>query len=244
MKRRTTFGTQAGSAYEKLHEWILVGKLAPGEKIFAQRVADEIGMSRIPVRDALRQLAGEALVVPGNSGKWEVVSFSPSYCRGISTVREALEKHSARLCAERATPQDIERLRVLAERCVSTVWRPRVMEDVEVERDFHVGVAEATQCSQLRDEIERCVTPMMIAYLRFRIPRRPLVKPQARQSHDLIVDAIKNGDPDRAEQLMAAHVHRSMEELIQYAQEENGARREPIATGVQAHSEGTDAEEE
>ena len=244
MNRRTTFGTQAGSAYEKLHEWILVGKLAPGEKIFAQRVAAEIGMSRIPVRDALRQLAGEGLVVPGNSGKWEVVSFSPSYCRGISTVRDALEKHSARLCAERATPQDTERLRVLAERCISADWRPRVMEDLAVERDFHVAIAEASGCAQLRDEIERCVTPMLIAYLRFRIPRRLVVKPPSDGDHSLILDAIESNDPDRAEQLMSAHVRSSMEELIEYAQEGNGARLEPVAAGTRARSEGTDAEEE
>jgi len=224
-----TLGPQAGRVYAKLYEWILLGKLAPGEKIFAQRVADEIGTSRAPVQDALRRLAGEGLLDPGNSGRCSVVSFSPSYCRGISMVREALEKESTRLCTERATERDIERLRVLCRRTVSATWTSGAVEDLDLELDFHRAIAQVSGYVQLRDEIERFVTPMLTAFLRFRIPRRPAYKPRSDGGHDLVVDAIESGDPDRAEQVIGAHVRASMEVLVRYAQAGNGAGQEPLS---------------
>jgi DNA-binding GntR family transcriptional regulator len=94
-----------------IRDQILDGDRAPGSKLVERDLADELGVSRIPVRDALKTLATEGLVTP-RPRTWAVVrTFSPADVADLNEVRSALEVLTFRLAASRRTPDGLTRLR-------------------------------------------------------------------------------------------------------------------------------------
>ena len=204
MSTRGAFGTQAGYAYQRLREWIISGRLRSGEGLVTENIAKEIGVSRTPVRDALKQLAYERLVTGGDGRNWAVASFAPQNMQGLYIVREALESDSARLCAQNATRGDVERLFRIVERFELAVADSTPAEEVELERGFHLAVAEIGGCAELQEEIERWLTALIVSI------RMTLGRPGPRvHPHRGIVEAIASGDPDLAEKAMREHVQSS-----------------------------------
>jgi len=214
--QRMKFGTQAGHAYQELRGRILSGKLQLGENINAQDIANEFGMSRNPIRDALRELSNERLVVWQAGRGWAVRSFSPAELVGAYTVREALEVHSAKLCAERASPEEVDELRRIAERLDASVLRrkaegprmsPKHVEHIEMERRFHLAIAEMSGCRELRDEIERSITVLVLALTSLgTVPTQAL--------HGGLVEAIATGDGDLAGKAMSEHINAAVQGVL------------------------------
>ena len=196
---RASFGTQSGYAYAQLREWIVTGKLPRGERIATQRTADELGMSRMPVRDALRQLASEHLVTGGDGRNWAVARFTPEDVLGAVVVREALESDSIRRCTERATAVDIERLRSMAARLDDPEDAWESARDVELEERFHLEIARIAGCRVLYEEIRRWITVIVTAAILSGGPHRG-------HPHGEIVERIAAGDADKAERAMREHV--------------------------------------
>ena len=190
---------------ELVRKRIVEGQLRPGERINSQGLAQEMGMSRIPVRDALMQLEGERLVAADDQG-WSVASFSPEQMRGTYTIRDALERTSARLCSRMCTPEDIDRIREMAERldsCRSANWG---LQDFLLERDFHTTIAGISKCKELQNEIGRWITVCLAAASRAGALR-------GGHPHADVVNAIASGDPDLAEEAMCRHIRSSAARL-------------------------------
>ena len=196
MPRRRRFHTQAGHAYETLRKWILDGQLQPGEKLVLRRVAGEIGVSTIPVRDALLQLANERLVTGGDGRGWAVVRLTADEVAQLYILRTALEVESARRCAMAAGPGDIERLRRYAERIDALMAENRPEDARGLEWVFHEAVAEIGACPIVREEIERSLVVLLT---------RMDFDPAKASQHVPIVEAIATGDPDAAERAMRRH---------------------------------------
>ncbi|MEV5608550.1 GntR family transcriptional regulator [Streptomyces sp. NPDC052225] len=94
-----------------LRDQIIDGTRGPGSKLVEREIAAELGVSRLPVRDALQRLAGEGLVTP-RPRTWAVVrEFTPSDIADLSEVRSALELLGFRLAAQRRTRAGLARLR-------------------------------------------------------------------------------------------------------------------------------------
>ena len=195
MKRRRRFDTQAGHAYDVLRRRILNREFAPGTRLVLRDLAEQLGTSVIPVRDALVQLTTERLTVGGAGQGWEVVSLSTLDVREVCVVREALETESVRRCAETAGPEDVAYLRSVAE-ALDGMYRETAQDPLELEWRFHTGIAEIAKCELLREEIERT---LVVCFLATATPARNL-------THGLIVDAIASGDPGEAEAVMRDHV--------------------------------------
>src|SRR5512139_4167270 len=103
-------------AVQSLRELILGGEYAPGERLGEVELAAAIGVSRTPVREALRRLAAEGLVeITTNKGA-RVVEYPQADLDSIFTLRAEIEGLAARAAAERASEADIDRLGELAER--------------------------------------------------------------------------------------------------------------------------------
>ena len=199
MPARRIFGTQSGYAYAQLREWIVTGKLRPGERIATQRTADELGMSRMPVRDALRQLASEHLVTGGDGRNWAVARFTREDVLGAVVVREALESDSIRRCVVRVTPEDIERLRGMAARLDGPEEAWDSAQDVALEERFHLEIARIAGCRSLYEEIRRWITVIVTGTILSGGPHRG-------HPHGEIVERIAAGDADKAERAMREHV--------------------------------------
>src|SRR5689334_3077689 len=101
-------------AVNQLRERILGGEYVPGERLAEVELAEKLGVSRTPVREALRRLAAEGLVdITANKGA-RVVEYPRTDLERIFEIRARVEGMSARIAAETATTADIDRLEEIA----------------------------------------------------------------------------------------------------------------------------------
>lgn len=108
--------TKAGRLHAALRDDILAGRLTPGSPVDEATTAAEHAVSRTPVREALRALTSEGLLVPGARRQLMVVDVSAEHRAEITTVRSALEAAAAERACERRSDEDIQRLRALVDR--------------------------------------------------------------------------------------------------------------------------------
>src|SRR6195256_3047847 len=102
-----------GRVIEELRQAILSGRRKPGERLVEERLADELGVSRNPVREAIRVLASEGLIEVTARRGASVVSMSEQEARETIEVRALLEGQNARLAARRHDKEVLKRLEVV-----------------------------------------------------------------------------------------------------------------------------------
>jgi DNA-binding GntR family transcriptional regulator len=190
-------------AYELIRERITTLALPPGTPLNEQALAAELGMALVPVREALKLLAHDNLVVISPRHGLYVSDVNIPDLEQLSEMRLALEGLSARLAAQRATPDDLVVLEALRAEQASTP-----AEDSQrlfaVDHKFHQAIARAARNRYLADTLERTFTlSMRLWYLA--LPKLGSLTGSVEQ-HLELVEAIKNGDADRAEQIMREHV--------------------------------------
>src|SRR4051794_3113667 len=105
----------ADEAYAAIREEILRARLRPGTPLSRRRLADDLGMSIIPIAEALRRLADDRVVEGRARVGAHVRIHAESGVREVYELREAVESQSARVCCQRATPGQPQELRRLAE---------------------------------------------------------------------------------------------------------------------------------
>ncbi|SDV48728.1 GntR family transcriptional regulator [Chitinasiproducens palmae] len=197
----------ADSVLSRLREGIMAGDLAPGAKISEPEVARRLGVSRAPLREALRRLEERGLVTRTPRLGARVVVLSPEKIQQIFVVREAIEGMAARLAATHITDDEIVRLRAQLEhqRARSSQIGAVQFLTKELDNDFHSTIVEASRNEFLiralredyRDLINLCRVHQRHIEAR---AHRALVE------HSRIVDALEERDPDLAELMMRRHV--------------------------------------
>ena len=220
------FESRSARVYENLRDMILTGSLAPGQKLTIREMSAKQGTSNGPIRDALLQLSNERLVERGYGVEWSVVQPTREMIDGGMVVREALEVQSARLCAELAGPEDLERLRGLGQQVDSAVEQELM---AELDGRLHMGIAEVSGSQPLREELERWKIVMDWAGLYIKRRRRQGNGVQG-DSHVELIEAIATGDADFAERQMRRHVHHPWDD-IKWLEEETS---DVESTGVRS----------
>jgi len=190
-------------AYQLIRERITTLALPPGTPISEQGLATELGMGMVPVREALKLLAHDNLVVISPRHGLYVSDVNLPDLEQLSEIRLALEGLSARLAAQRATDDDLVVLEALRVEQASTP-----AEDSQrlfaVDHKFHQAIARAARNRYLADTLEQTFTlSMRLWYLA--LPELGSLTGTVEQHLDL-VEAIKNRDADRAERIMRIHV--------------------------------------
>jgi DNA-binding GntR family transcriptional regulator len=151
-----------GKAYTAIRRRILSGEFSAGTLLPAKHLAEEIGVSRTPVRDALRELETEGLIVLTPRQEARVKSVTFEEFRDLCELRTALEVHAAALAAERrlesdvvAMRQSLETMRELAQEFSRTrdkeTYRRIAREDIR----FHTAVVDAARNKLLKEEAMR-----------------------------------------------------------------------------------------
>jgi DNA-binding GntR family transcriptional regulator len=206
--RRT--GNQSEHAYRKLKERILDGDLQPGERLVEAHLAEELDLSRTPVREALGRLNAEELVARDENGSLIVRVPSPREVNEIYLIREVLDGLAARLAAERISAPEL----IVAE---TTIERFREGSDntaavIGANIAFHDILYEATGNDRLM-RLGQAVND----FVRL-VSRQPMSTPARRgeiaDEHEAVVNAVRERDGDRAEQLMREHVSRAREATL------------------------------
>ena len=199
-------GSTAVAIADALRHAILHGDYQPGERIVQDQLASKYGGSRIPVREALRQLESEGLVrLVANTGAW-VNSLTMAECSEVYQTRERLEPLLLRYSAETLTVETISRLESLANRMESSSDGE---EFLELDREFHLSMYRGASTSMLRDLVTRLwntTQPYRRAYTQ-------LVGTDNRRifhaEHHMMVTALRDGDLDLAEQVLSMHIRRT-----------------------------------
>ena len=190
-------------AYELIRRKIITLELQPGTPINDQRLADELGLGMLPVREALKLLAHDDLVVITPRHGLYVADVNPADLQQISEVRLDLETLCARLAAQRATPDELAVLEALRQEQAATPTQDsRHLFDLD--HKFHQAIARAAHNRYLARTLDHLFgLSQRLWYLQ--LPHLDFL-PTAVQKHLELVVAIKARDAGLAADLMHEHV--------------------------------------
>jgi DNA-binding GntR family transcriptional regulator len=190
---------------ERLEAAIMSGELPPGHRLSEHTLADSLGVSRSPLREAIRQLEGRRLVerVP-NVGPRVIMTVGRDL-EEILVIRESLESLAARLCAINISNEALEALEDLLNVRDKKLSNAKKLYDGY---DFHVGIIMASGNKKLIDMLRGDLYYLMRIH-RYRSGASPERAKLAPAEHHKILDAIKARDPDAAERLMREHLVQS-----------------------------------
>ncbi|MFC5590894.1 GntR family transcriptional regulator [Sporosarcina soli] len=185
-------------AYEVIRDRILNGEIPGGTKIVEEKLATELGFSRTPIRDSLRQLAHEGLIV-----NKKVVQPSEKDLIDLFEVRSLLEGASAKSAATYLAEEDLQSL----SECIRMGKEGSFEEIMEANERFHEIIVQASGNALMIDTIDRMKS---IIYL-FRKTVVLNKRPRLIDEHEEIYEAIKARDTERAQQLMEAHLQADLD---------------------------------
>jgi DNA-binding GntR family transcriptional regulator len=198
-------------AYETLREEILSGNLAQGERLIQEDLAARLGVSRLPVRDALRRLEMDGLIEKSGVG-YSVAEFNETNLADIYGIRLRIDGYAAGLCARRATPEVLKSLSRILEECGRAIERSDAGRFTALDREFHQAIYHGADSPQLRKSVHllwQGIVP--IASIRL----HPYRMKNAHQEHQKIFEAIQAGDHALAEECARIHVDRAREAVLQ-----------------------------
>lgn len=209
----------AAQACEKLRSAILEGRLPPGTPLSRRRLAEEMGMSAVPVGEAIRRLEGEGLVESRPRAGTRVRIATVDEVHGNYVLREALETHSARLFAESATAVDAARLLTAAAKVDASYNSLAMRRGYSPERRarterthiaFHMRIAKAAGVPVLTNAIERS----RVLLFNWVFSASSEFEPMPERWHRDLAEILVSGHPDEAARAMRAHVQYRQEEVI------------------------------
>jgi DNA-binding GntR family transcriptional regulator len=204
--RRETLGAQV---YHLLRDRILRGEIAGGSRLIQGPLSEEIGTSRIPVRDALKRLESDGLVRCDETGRYSVVQFSTEDAEEVYAIRRRLEPFAVELAARAMTSEAMGEIKSLFNELNKAARRRRLEKYIEINTSFHMAIYEASGMVRLVRIIRGLysgvpsLTPIV---LEGRIVR-------SQEEHAEIVDRLAARDGAGAARAMDRHIENALAEL-------------------------------
>jgi DNA-binding GntR family transcriptional regulator len=182
--------------YAGLREWILDGTLKPGEKLRDAELAETMGVSRMPVREAFRRLEDEGLVETA-ANRWTRVSrVDVRQAEEIYPILIHLELLAVSLAAPKLTGEDLRLMAQANERLADALAEGRAVEASEADRDFHRILLEKTgnpELMRIVNDLKTKLRRLEVAYF-----DGSMVADRSVREHEEIVAALEDGDQERA----------------------------------------------
>ena len=200
----------ASNAYQQLRDAILAGDYESGAPLFEVHLATSLGMSRTPVREALKLLARDGLVEVVPSRGYIVPRRSMHDLRELFELRESLEGMAARYAALRASPDELRELEAL---CVRYANEQDWAQWARIGTAFHTVLLTAARNVRLLgilDSLRGQIVHSRRSVLQTDSARRDA----AIREHLVILDAVKAHDPDAAEAAAREHVRLSYQATV------------------------------
>ena len=208
--------TLTDEAYQGLRVLICRGELAPGDVISEPELQETLGVGRTPLREAIRALASEHLIEVFPRRGTFVAGVDPRDLRAMSEVRAQLEPMAARLAAERRTESDLEGFRgALAqlEDLEQGDLRAQARALIDLDSKIHHLIYQATKNTYLATDLDRYYIHSLRIW-NLGLGRVDHLR-QAVLEHKELLDAIIQGDSDRAFNVMSKHVSEFEAEIAQ-----------------------------
>ncbi len=211
--------------YDALREKILQSELAPGTALTIRSVAQRLGVSVTPVRDALRRLQAEGLVQMPGRGETTVARLEPGEIDDILDLRLALELHAARRGVARMSAAELRRLEDLLASARRT-FRADAYHDYpaasRLDQEFHSALVWAAGNERLTAMYETLGARVQIARVYYTATRR---RPQATyEEHRAILEAYRQRDPAAAATAVETHIEHTRQHIAHLLRATDGRR--------------------
>jgi DNA-binding GntR family transcriptional regulator len=230
--RPAEFGS-AGRAYELIRAAIIDGRYQPSQRLIEQRIGDEFSLSRTPVREALRLLEAEGMVITERNRGAIVRPVTREDVADLYELRTRLESLAAERAATRATPEDIAELDASIAAFDHEIRPSDTAEVAEIQALnqaniwFHATIVRIADHSRLRQLLGRAVD-IPLVFQAFRVFTHQ-DRVRANLFHQLIREAVARNEPDRAGRLMSEHILLGRDALLASLPEAPPLQRSSVA---------------
>lgn len=197
--------------FQTLRQAILRGELQPGERLMEIQLANKLGVSRTPIREAIRKLELEGLVLMIPRKGAEVAEITEKSLRDVLEVRGSLEELAVELACERITQEQIEELKSAAKEFEITLKDGDLTEYAEADVKFHDVIYHATdnmRLIQLLYNLREQMYRYRVEYL-----KRAEVHSSLLDEHQVIIATLENRDKKAAKQAIRKHVDNQVEKV-------------------------------
>ena len=201
----------AEQVFEHIRKMILSEQLKGGERIPEEKIANAFGVSRTPIREALRMLEKQGLVVIVPRSHAEVVALDGEASRRLGEVRIQLERLAVRLLAEVCTENDAEVLFELARECERFAREGAIAEAFEKDDALHLEIARRGGNSYLCEILQNLSVKIHLLRITNCVTLEKFR--ETIKGHVPIVQALADGDAQAAEERMVAHIRSSIASL-------------------------------
>lgn len=198
--------------FNTIREAIIVGELKPGERLMEVQLAEKMGVSRTPVREAIRKLELEGLVNMLPRKGAHVAELSVKDIMDVLEVRASLDGLAASLCAERITDDEMRSLKSAHMQFVNHVEKENLQGSIKKDVEFHEVIYRSSRndklisiLNNLREQVHR----FRVIYLKDYMSPKELIK-----EHISIYEAIVAKDPVAAQKAAEMHIKRQEEAII------------------------------
>lgn len=198
--------------FNTLRQAILRGELKPGERLMEIQLANKLGVSRTPIREAIRKLELEGLVLMIPRKGAEVAEITEKSLRDVLEVRRALEELAVQLVCEKITEEEIEELKAAAREFENVLKDGDITKIAEADVRFHDVIYMATdnqKLIQLLNNLREQMYRFRVEYL-----KREEVRPQLLAEHEEIIATIERREKATATKVVCEHIDNQVEAVI------------------------------
>ncbi|QEK10907.1 GntR family transcriptional regulator [Crassaminicella thermophila] len=219
LKEDSTGLSLTAKIFNILREDILNGKYAEGEKLGEAKLAEELGVSRTPVREALKQLELDGIVENKPNRGVIVLGISKQDIEDIYTIRAAIEGIAARWAVERITEEELNELKETYELMEFYTFKNDVEKFAELNTKFHETIYKATK-SRYLEQVLKDFQYYMKKTRRKSLQVEGRIK-ESLEEHKVILDAFFKKDAEAAQNALTIHVENSRKNVEQNVKNQN-----------------------
>jgi DNA-binding GntR family transcriptional regulator len=196
-------------AYAKIRAHLLSGAVRPNEQLTEDQLAQITGVSRTPVREAVRRLEDELLLVRSDTKRLFVADWSRDDIEEMFALRQMLECHAAERAARRLSRDKITQLEAVNHALKQAIAQspPDVAHFLEANRCFHEAIVDAADSPRLGQMLGRLVEAPVVLRTARTYSLEDLQ--QSARDHDELIAAFAARDPDWARAVMGSHLRRA-----------------------------------
>ena len=198
--------------FNTLRQAILRGELKPGERLMEIQLANKLGVSRTPIREAIRKLELEGLVLMIPRKGAEVAEITEKNLRDVLEVRCALEELAVQLACDRMDEEGIKAMKEDSAEFCNTLDSDDITRIAQADVAFHDIIYAATdnrRLIQLLNNLREQMYRYRIEYL-----KKKECYPQLLEEHQTIIDSIESRDKVRATQITGQHIKNQAEAVV------------------------------
>ena len=198
--------------FNTLRQAILTGELKPGERLMEIHLANKLGVSRTPIREAIRKLELEGLVTMIPRRGAEVAQITEKSMNDVLEVRRAMDALCVELACDRITPEELQDLKKACDTFEAAVKTDDIKQIAQADVAFHDIIYAATdnrRLIQLLNNLREQMYRYRIEYL-----KKKECYPQLLEEHQTIIDSIESRDKGRATQITGQHIKNQAEAVV------------------------------